>query len=78
MKILYTLMLLVIGLSLDLAVFLIVFFTVRIVLRPISSSLRLMLGIPPGMLCEHDWVLYAGPSLKDILILGGLIWCFHC
>ena len=41
--------------------------TVDIVLELISSLLRLVVGIPPGMLCKHNWVLYAGPYLKNIL-----------
>ena len=53
------------NLSLGLAGFLVVFSTAGMVLQSISS---LLVDIPSDMLCEHDQILYASLSLKDILI----------
>ena len=69
------------GLSLGFADFLVVFSTVSIVLGLMSSSLELVVGISPGMLCEWDRMLCAGPSISKVDLVFSLLICVnrvHC
>ena len=77
MRVHCTLVLPVMGLSLGFPGF-VVSFTAGMVLRPISSSSGLVIGIPPGMLCERDRVLCADPSIsKRVDLVYSLLICVN-
>ena len=81
LRIRFTLVLSMMDLSLGSASFLMISSTAGIVLGPISSLLRLMVDIPPGMLCERDQVLCADPSILRVDLVFSLLTCVnwvHC
>ena len=66
------------GLSLGLAGFLVVFSTVGMALGPILSLSGLVVGISPGMLCEHDRMLCASLSIsKKVDLVCSLLICVN-